>query len=190
MMSKKTEKMTDDTQESTIEEAMEENAANLENGEKAALIESLQAELSQAQEKAAEYLDGWQRSRAEFNNYKKRIERDASSTYQTAAGSVIRQFLGVSDDLELALRSRPKEGEGAAWSNGVELVYRKLQSILENEGVKVIQAQGVPFDPNFHEAVLSEDNCEYESGTVIEVLQQGYLLGEKVLRPARVRVAR
>ncbi len=118
------------------------------------------------------------------------MDRDASQTYQHAAGSIIRQFLGIADDLALALKSRPQEGEGAAWSNGIEIISRKLFSLIENEGVKVIQAEGAQFDPNFHEAVLSEDNDEYESGQVIEVLQQGYMLGDKVLRPARVRVAR
>ena len=94
------------------------------------------------------------------------------------------------DDLERALKKRPQDGDGKAWADGIELVYRKLQTILDNEGVKPMQAQGQFFDPNLHEAVMSEDNPAYESGQVIEVLQQGYLLGDRVLRPAMVRVAR
>jgi molecular chaperone GrpE len=154
------------------------------------IIEALQSELTEARLKAEDYLDGWQRSRAEFSNYKKRIDRDQAQTYQQAAGTVIKQFLGIMDDLERALKTRPNDGEGAAWANGIELVYRKLVTILENEGLKTIPAEGLIFDPNVHEAIILEDSSDHESGQVIEVLQQGYLLGDKVLRPARVRVAR
>jgi len=154
------------------------------------LINELQNELQEVRAKADEYLDGWQRSRAEFANYKKRVEREQAQVHQVAAGSIIKRYLEVLDDLERALRNRPQDGEGATWADGVELVYRKLQSILESEGVKPIQAQGQYFDPNFHEAVTSEERDGYESGQIIEVLQQGYLLGERVLRPAVVRVAK
>jgi len=156
----------------------------------AEVVEALQLELAAARAKSDEYLDGWQRSRAEFANYKKRIDRDQAQTYQIAAGAVVRHFLGVVDDLERALKNRPRDGEGAAWAEGIELIYRKLLSILESEGLTLIEAEGAAFDPNFHEAVMSEENSDYPSGQVIEVLQQGYMLGDKVLRPAMVRVAR
>ena len=156
----------------------------------AAETEALQQELSQARAKADEYLYGWQRSQADFANYKKRVERDQAQIYQTTAGGILKRYLDVVDDLERALKKRPQDGDGKAWADGIELVYRKLQTILDNEGVKPMQAQGQFFDPNLHEAVMSEDNPAYESGQVIEVLQQGYLLGDRVLRPAMVRVAR
>ena len=147
-------------------------------------------QLEAAQQKAAEYLDGWQRSRAEFANYKKRIEREREQTYQTAAGNVIRRYLDVVDDLDRALKKRPQDGEGAAWSGGIELIYRKLLNALAAEGVKPIDAVGQAFYPSQHEAITHEDNPQYPSGTVIEVVQNGYALGERVLRPAVVRVAR
>ncbi len=153
-------------------------------------LDDLRAELEKARAQAADYLDGWQRSRAEFANYKKRIEREQAQVYQTAAGSVIKRFLGVLDDLERALKNRPQQGDGAVWAEGIELVYRKLVSILESEGVKPMPVDGQMFDPNLHEAILSEDSDQHESGQIIEALQQGYLLGDKVLRPARVRVAK
>jgi molecular chaperone GrpE len=153
-------------------------------------LEQLKTELDRARAKADEYLDGWQRARAEFANYKKRIEREQSQVYQTASGSVIKRFLGILDDLERALKNRPEKGDEAIWADGIELVYRKLISILECEGVKPIETNGQMFDPNLHEAIVSEDNDQYESGQIIEALQQGYFLGEKVLRPARVRVAK
>lgn len=153
-------------------------------------IEALRQQLADQQAKAEEYLDGWQRARAEFANYKKRVEREQSQAYQMAAGSILKRYLEVLDDLERALKNRPKEGEGQAWANGIELIYNKLLAFLENEGVKQFQAEGQSFDPNYHEAVTSEDSDQHSSGQIIEVLQQGYLLGERVLRPAMVRVAR
>jgi molecular chaperone GrpE len=152
--------------------------------------QALQDALANSQAKASEYLEGWQRSRAEFANFKKRVERDQSQVYQNAAGQIIKRYLEVLDDLERALKNRPKEGEGAVWANGIELVYRKLQTILENEGIQAMDSAGKQFDPTQHEAVTSEDSDQYESGQIIEVLQQGYTIGDKVLRPALVRVAR
>jgi molecular chaperone GrpE len=101
-------------------------------------------------------------------------------------GDIVKKILPVLDDLERSLAHRP---EGDSWANGMELIARKFQTILENEGVKRIEAAGQPFDPNFHEAISSEPNDEVESGHVIAVMQNGYMLGERVIRPAMVRVA-
>lgn len=152
-------------------------------------MEALQKELEQSRQQAQEYFDGWQRERADFSNYKRRVEREQSQQVQTITGQVIRKYLVVLDDLERALKVRPSQGEGASWSEGVELIYRKLQTILENEGVKRIPADNQFFDPHFHEAISHEDCTGYQSGQIIEVLQQGYAIGERVLRPALVRVA-
>jgi len=150
---------------------------------------TLKQELEEATTKADEYLEGWQRARAEFANYKKRIERDQSQTYQLAAGTIIKRYLEVVDDLDRALKNKPEEGEGAAWAHGIELVYRKMLSLLENEDVIPMETDGKEFDPNMHEAVSSEDSDSHESGEIIETLQQGYMIGDRVLRPAMVRVA-
>jgi molecular chaperone GrpE len=168
-----------------------ENDSELESPDEAALAEiiMLQKELAETQEKANQYLDGWQRSRAEFANYKKRVEREQTETYQRAAGSIIKRYLEVMDDLELALRNAPEAGEGAQWASGVQLINRKLLTILESEGVTPMQAAGAPFDPNMHEAIAMEPNDSVPSGHVSTVLKQGYLLGDKVLRPALVKVA-
>jgi molecular chaperone GrpE len=149
-------------------------------------IEALQKQLEEAEAKAAENLDGWQRSQAEFINYKNRVQRDRELDYASMKGDIIKKVLPVLDDMERALANRP---EGDSWANGMELIVRKFQTILENEGVKRIEATGQPFDPNFHEAISSEPNDEVESGHVIEVMQNGYMLGERVIRPAMVRVA-
>lgn len=153
-------------------------------------IEQLQSELETAQAQAAEYLDGWQRARADFANYRKRMERDQSLANQLASGNIIKRFIEILDDLERALKNRPTDGDGATWANGIELIQRKFNTILETEGVKPIQAEGEFFDPNLHEAISQEENPDLKSGQIIATVQQGYTYGDRVLRPARVRVTR
>jgi molecular chaperone GrpE len=152
-------------------------------------IENLKNELNDMRIKADEYLDGWQRARADFANYKKRVERDQAQVYQMAVGSIVKRYLDVLDDLERALNNKPTSGEGATWAEGIELIYRKLLAILEAEGVQQMDADGQFFDPNLHEAISQENSPEHESGQIIEVIKRGYLLGERVIRPALVRVA-
>lgn len=152
--------------------------------------DALKQELDDWKAKADEYLDGWQRARAEFANYRKRVERDQAQVYQNAAGNIVKRYLDVLDDLELALKNRPQEGDGAAWAEGIDLIYRKLYSILEMEGVEAMKVEDQFFDPNLHEAISHEENSDYESGQIIEVFKQGYLIGDRVLRPAKVRVAK
>ena len=149
----------------------------------------LQSGLEQARLEAEEYKENWMRSQADFSNYKKRIEREQVKLFQDAGARVIKRFLEILDDLDRALQNRPAEGEGAEWAGGIELIYRKLLNILENEGVTSMDALGQEFNPNLHEAISQEENPDYESGQIIEVLQNGYLIGERVLRPALVRVA-
>jgi molecular chaperone GrpE len=150
----------------------------------------LKAELEALNAKAAEYLDGWQRARADFANYKKRVEREQAEARQNAAAEVLARVLPALDDFELALKNAPVNGDGAKWAAGVALVHRKLSAILENEGIKRIEAEGQPFDPNLHEAVVHEESADHPEGHVTETLRQGYKLGERVLRPALVKVAK
>ncbi len=151
---------------------------------------AMQAEKEKAEKECKDYLDGWQRERAEFQNYRRRVERDQAQDKLNITGQVIKKYLPILDDMERALKSRPAQGEGAAWSEGVELIYRKLQTILENEGVERIPAESQLFDPTMHEALTHEESPDHESGQVIEVIQQGYKIGDRILRPALVRVAK
>jgi molecular chaperone GrpE len=129
-----------------------------------------------AEAKAAEHLDGWQSALADFQNYRKRVERDRDAERVAMKGDLIRSVLPVLDDLERALQNRPEDD---AWSNGIELIQRKLLGLLEAEGVKRIEAEGAVFDPNFHEAIAQETAADVESGRVIAVMQQGYTLVSK-----------
>jgi molecular chaperone GrpE len=150
----------------------------------------IQSELESIQAQADEYLDGWQRARAEFANYKRRIEREQSEARDRIAGNTLVRFLGVMDDLERALKDRPSDGEAASWSEGIELIYRKLSALVIAEGVEEILADGTSFDPVLHEALSHEESDNHAEGQVIEVVQRGYRMGDRVLRPALVRVAK
>lgn len=150
----------------------------------------LQHELEQTKAQSQEYLEGWQRARAEFANYKKRVARDQEDARLRIAADTLSKYLGVIDDLERALKERPEDGEAAAWAEGIELIYRKMYGVLETEGVEVIDAEGEHFDPTLHEAISHDESEDHEEGDVIEVVQPGYRLGERVLRPAMVRVAK
>jgi len=152
-------------------------------------VASMQSALEEMTAKAEEYLDGWQRSRAEFANYKKRILKENSEIHQVARGEVIKIFLDILDDLQRALEEKPTQGEGKSWAEGIEIIVQKLSNRLEAEGVKPMNPLGEEFDPNIHEALMQEESDEYESGQIIEVMQEGYWIGDKVLRPALVRVA-
>jgi molecular chaperone GrpE len=151
-------------------------------------VTSMQKEIEKVRANAAEYLDGWQRSIAEFSNYKKRIERDREQVQQALAGTIVKRYLEIVDDLERALKTRPNEGDGAMWANGVELIYRKLVNLLDSQDVKPMDALGQPFDPNRHEAIGQMESTVYPSGHIAEVVQNGYLIGDRVLRPALVRI--
>jgi len=152
----------------------------------AAELESLKTQLTESQAKVQEYLDGLQRERADFTNYRRRMEQENSQMGRIATGTTIKKFIIVMDDLERALAHRPADD---VWASGIDLVYRKFQSLLEAEGVTRMEVEGRPFDPNLHEAIMQEPSETHESGTVISVLQQGYMHGERVLRPALVKVA-
>ena len=154
----------------------------------------LQNELEAAKAQAAEYLEGWQRARAEFANYKRRVEKEQSEAYNNATGRVIGRFVDVLDDFNRAVQDKPADMNDATalaqWAAGVGLIQRKLQSILDAEGVERIPAEGKAFDPALHEAVTHEDSDQHQPGQVIAVLRQGYRIGDKIIRPALVRVAK
>lgn len=152
-------------------------------------IKTLQKERDEARAVSAEYLDGWQRSIAEFANYKKRIERDRELTQHTLAGTIVKRYLEIVDDLERALKTRPNDNEGAAWANGIELIYRKMLIILDSQDVKPMNVLGQPFDPSKHEAIGQVESSTVPSGHVAEVIHNGYQIGDRVLRPALVRIA-
>jgi molecular chaperone GrpE len=143
-------------------------------------------ELEVATRERDEYLDALQRLKAEFENYKKRVSRDQAEFVARASERLVKQLLPVLDDLERALEA-VAEHEEAKLEEGVRLVHRSLADALAKEGLVEVETDGA-FDPHTQEALLAQPS-EADEGTVIQVLQKGYKLGDRVLRPARVVVS-
>jgi molecular chaperone GrpE len=153
-------------------------------------VEQLQEELEEARAEAEEYLDGWRRAQAEFSNYKKRQRAEQAKIRELANANLLRKLLPVLDDFDRAIATMPEGVQKLSWSQGLLMVRRKLEAILESEGVEPIETEGESFDPNYHEAVTHEELKGYEEGEIIGEVQKGYALGDRVLRPALVRVAK
>ncbi len=153
-------------------------------------IETLYAEIDHLRAQADEYLEGWQRARAEFANFKKRTEREWEEVRDKILGEILTRYLDIIDDFDRALLDIPTDGENKVWAEGIKLIHLKLIAIVESEGVEPIQAEGEIFDPNLHEAISYEETDNHQDGQVIEVIKQGYKLGDRILRHAVVRVAK
>ncbi len=138
-----------------------------------------------AEAKAAAYLANWQRAQADFINYKRRIEQERADFNRFANATFALALLPALDDLERAIAAVPHRYARHEWVEGVRLVARKFKTILEGQGVKAIEALGQPFDPNFHEALRQAPGKE---GIITEEFQKGYMLNDKLLRPAKVVV--
>lgn len=168
-------------------ELVEESQGQIEEEPIEAL--TLEEQLVAMEAKAAEYLDGWQRARAEFANARKRLERERAEAYSNAAVDYAKKLLPILDDFDRAIDNAPPEIKNDDWFEGIALVQRKLNGILDNLNVQRIEAIGQPFDPNFHEALALMEADGVESGMVIEELQIGYCIGDRVIRPALVNVS-
>lgn len=152
-------------------------------------IARLDGELAEAKARAAEYLDGWQRARAELANYRRRTDAERAALTTTANARLLTRLLPVLDDLERAFETLPPDLRNLTWIQGVGQIYRKLQLVVEGEGASPIDAVGRPFDPKIHEAILQEESAQYPEGTVVTELQRGYLYGDQLLRPSLVAVS-
>jgi molecular chaperone GrpE len=152
-------------------------------------VAALRQELDETQAKAAEYLDGWQRARAELSNARKRFQREREQAYTHAKGDVLVQLLPIVDDFERALETLPDNLSTLTWTEGIVLVQRKLQLLLQQAGVTPIEALGQEFDPFLHQAVTHEPSETVPAGHVIAEMQKGYQADERVLRPSVVRVS-
>ena len=151
-------------------------------------ITELERELEKARQQADDNTRSWQRTAADFANYRRRTEEERGVMAQLSNAVLITKLLAVLDDFDRALASVPEDvHEG--WVEGIQLVERKLRTVLESEGVTAIDAVGQPFDPNLHEAVVHQETSDYPDNYVMDEVQRGYRLGDRVLRPALVRVA-
>lgn len=152
-------------------------------------ILTLEAELMQSKDQANEYFAHLQRLQAEFDNYRKRTQKEKEETVRYAAERIVEAMLPILDNFERAVNSTKTNQDFNAFSQGVEMIFKLMQNTLAKEGLTVIEAVGEPFDPNLHDAVLQVESGEYPENTVVEELQKGYYLKEKVLRPSMVKVS-
>ena len=148
-------------------------------------VEALKQALAEEKEKTEKYLTNWQRSQADFSNYKRRIEQERGEIVEFANSTLILNLLPILDDLERAFTSLPEQFTKLSWIDGIKLSYNKLKATLEVQGLSEIKAKGEKFDPHLHEAVMRQEG---EEGMVIEEIQKGYKLKDKVIRPSMVIV--
>ena len=152
-------------------------------------MERLKAENVQLKEELRREHDLYLRSAADFDNYRRRNERDREQASRAGRRALILAVLDVMDDFERA-QAHAKQQEPESVVKGLEAIYRRMSAMLAAEGVTAFESLGQPFDPSLHEAIGVVESDEYESGTVLDVMSPGYLMGQDLLRPARVRVVR
>ncbi len=145
--------------------------------------------LVDAQRERDEYYDRWVRKAAEFDNYRKRVEKERREQADQAVVDLLQELLLVVDDFDRALTVDAGE-RGESYRKGIELIHAKLYDVLKKYRVRPIEALGADFDPNIHQAVMQESSSEHREGEVIAELRRGYMIGDRLLRPAMVKVAK
>ncbi|HUS04022.1 MAG TPA: nucleotide exchange factor GrpE [Dehalococcoidia bacterium] len=155
--------------------------------EQAEDIKALKQALEEQKEKAERYLANWQRTQADFDNYKKRAGQESKEMIEFANSTLILNLLPIMDDLERAFSSLPSQLVEFSWIEGIKLIYNKLKATLEAQGLAEIKAKGELFDPHLHEAVMHREG---EEGVVMEEIQKGYKFKDRILRPTLVIVGK
>ena len=174
-------RMTGESKQEPREAVADEVEETADTGE----VQELDAQLTAEREKAEQYYKNWQRSAADFVNYKRRVEQERGEQARFANAATVINILPVFDDLDRAVETVDANLAGLNWVQGVVAIHRKFANMLEAMGVNEIPAQGQAFDPAVHEAVARQPGAE---NTVLHVVQKGYRLGDRVVRPAMVIV--
>lgn len=138
---------------------------------------------------AAEYLAGWQRERAEFDNFRKRVASEHQQREMRLKAQALSTLLAVADTFQVMAKHVPQDLQNHSWAQGVLHVARQMEQLLEQQGIAPIIETGVPFNPSLHEAIAQVKDKKIKSGLVLEIIQPGYKLGDNVLKPARVKVS-
>jgi molecular chaperone GrpE len=185
----------DDDEDTIVEPAKSRVAARKEaevsdyNQTLEIVCDALKAETEELKNENASVKDQLLRKQAEFENYRRRTERERSEVYKRGKKEVLIEMLSVLDNFERAMQSVSKTAEEDALKLGFELIYKQFKDILMRMGIEPVESIGQFFDPHVHEAVTIEQTSEHEANTVIEEFQKGYKLGDQLLRPAQVKVA-
>jgi len=175
-----------ESEEAASEQADETPAADAGEG----AVESEENDLEVAQRQAKESYDKFLRVYAEFENYKKRMEREKSDFLKYANEGLIKELLPVIDNLDRAVGQARQKAEAQSLVEGVEMILRQIKEVMEKHGVKELQSLGEPFDPNVHEAMMHEIADDHDENTVIDELQKGYIFKDRLIRPALVKVSK
>jgi molecular chaperone GrpE len=162
-----------------------EQTATTENGSTEAAVD-----VTELQRQRDDYYDRLLRKTAEFDNYRKRVERERAQLAEAAAADLLEELLPLVDNLERALKAEAGSETADAYRRGVELIHQQLLEVLRKRGIRPIEALGTDFDPHFHQAVAHETAEGRREGEVIEEFRRGYMLGDRLLRPAMVKVAK
>ncbi|MCM3339641.1 nucleotide exchange factor GrpE [Paenibacillus sp. MER TA 81-3] len=149
----------------------------------------LHTELEQAKEQADEHYQRYLRTQADFDNFRRRTMKEKEDLAKYASAKVITELLPVLDNFERALSTGQEASETESFVKGVDMIFRQIQQVMEQEGVQPMNAVGEPFNPEYHQAIMQVESDEYEEGFVVEEVQKGYMLKDKVLRPAMVKVS-
>ncbi|OIA99896.1 nucleotide exchange factor GrpE [Paenibacillus sp. LC231] len=194
----------DAVQDTVTEEMMEETLENTPNtGESGSAEEAVNPEIpvtesadeagsAEIEKLQAEVLEHQQRTlrvQADFDNFRRRTQKEKEDLGKYASSKLITELLPVIDNFERALQASEENPEFESFSKGVSMIFRQLESVLATEGLTAMKSVGEPFNPEYHQAIMQVDSEEYEEGIVVEEVQKGYMLKDKVLRPAMVKVS-
>ncbi|ANF97755.1 nucleotide exchange factor GrpE [Paenibacillus bovis] len=147
------------------------------------------AELERVQAHADDQTQRLLRAQADFDNFRRRTQKEKEELAKYASAQLITELIPVIDNFERAMATKPENPELESFSKGVDMIFRQLSDVLKNTGLTPMEAVGQPFNPEFHQAVMQVESDEYEEGIVVEELQKGYVLKDKVIRPAMVKVS-
>ncbi|WP_128102923.1 nucleotide exchange factor GrpE [Paenibacillus sp. DCT19] len=177
-------------QDTTAAESQEPvNEAGAAEVQAEEMVGQEQGEIARLMAEAEEHQQRFVRAQADFDNFRRRTQKEKEELAKYASMKLITELVPVIDNFERAMATVPEGTESESFSKGIQMIFRQLESVLNNEGLTAMETVGQPFNPEFHQAIMQVESDEYEEGTVVEEVQKGYMLKDKVLRPAMVKVS-
>lgn len=177
-------------QDTTAAESQEPvNEAGAAEAQAEEMVGQEQGEIARLMAEAEEHQQRFVRAQADFDNFRRRTQKEKEELAKYASMKLITELVPVIDNFERAMATVPEGTESESFSKGIQMIFRQLESVLNNEGLTAMETVGQPFNPEFHQAIMQVESDEYEEGTVVEEVQKGYMLKDKVLRPAMVKVS-
>lgn len=177
-------------QETTAAESQEPvNEAEAAEAQAEEMADQGQDELARLKTEVEETQQRFVRAQADFDNFRRRTQKEKEELAKYASMKLVTELVPVIDNFERAMATVPEGTESESFSKGIQMIFRQLETVLNNEGLTAMDTVGQPFNPEFHQAIMQVESDEYEEGTVVEEVQKGYMLKDKVLRPAMVKVS-